>query len=73
MELISFSIQIFLFTLFPFLFRNFPLQTHWHSFFVLADVRASMILGASGTNPLNKPPLVPTVLALPRHNGDVFK
>lgn len=54
-------------------FFLFFFQTHWHSFFVLADVRAAMIFGARGTNPLKRPPLVPTILPLPRNNDDMFK
>lgn len=48
-------------------------QTHWHSFFVLSDIHATTVLAASKGNPLKEPPLVPTILPLPRTNDDVFK
>lgn len=49
------------------------LQTHWHSFFVLSDVGATMVLTSNEGNPLKEPPLLPTILPLRTHNDDVFR
>ncbi|XP_059614954.1 uncharacterized protein LOC132260688 [Phlebotomus argentipes] len=53
--------------------RALFLQTHWHSFFIMSDVEASMMLGGSEGAPLRDPPLVPTILPLPANNDDVFR
>ncbi|GAB0096952.1 Ionotropic glutamate receptor [Sergentomyia squamirostris] len=53
--------------------RALFLQTHWHSFFIMSDVEASMILGGNEGAPLRDPPLVPTILPLPANNDDVFR
>ncbi|XP_031622004.1 uncharacterized protein LOC116340012 isoform X2 [Contarinia nasturtii] len=52
--------------------RSLFLQTHWHSFFVLSDVQATNVMNVKD-NPLKRPPLVPTIVPLPRNNEDVFK
>ncbi|XP_055687535.1 uncharacterized protein LOC129792482 isoform X2 [Lutzomyia longipalpis] len=53
--------------------RALFIQTHWHSFFIMSDVEASMMLGGSEGAPLRDPPLVPTILPLPANNDDVFR
>ncbi|XP_055378330.1 putative uncharacterized protein DDB_G0277255 [Condylostylus longicornis] len=53
--------------------RALFLQTHWHSFFVLADVDAAMVLAGNDGRTLKDPPLLPTILPLPAGDGDVFR
>ncbi|XP_055917698.1 uncharacterized protein LOC129949971 isoform X2 [Eupeodes corollae] len=53
--------------------RALFLQTHWHSFFVLSDVDATMVLAGTEGLPLKLPPLKPTILPLPPTDGNVFR
>ncbi|XP_055859129.1 uncharacterized protein LOC129921359 isoform X2 [Episyrphus balteatus] len=53
--------------------RALFLQTHWHSFFVLSDVDATMVLAGIEGFPLKQPPLKPTILPLPPADGNVFR
>jgi hypothetical protein len=51
-------------------------QTHWHSFFVLSDIRSTMVLGGTLGNILKKSPLSPTILPLSSNkdnNDEVFR
>ncbi|KAL5287110.1 GRIN3A family protein [Megaselia abdita] len=50
--------------------RSLFLQTHWHSFFVLSDVDATMVLTGFDGNPLKVPPLKPTILPFKTEAGD---
>lgn len=50
-----------------------PSKTHWHSFFVLSDVGASMVMAGVEGGPLTEPPLVPKILPLSANSNDVFR
>lgn len=48
-------------------------QTHWHSFYVLSDVGATIVLGSAEGRILKEIPLSPTILPLPPNDEDVFR
>lgn len=48
-------------------------QTHWHSFFVLSDLEATMVLSSNVAAPLKQKPLLPKILPISFKKEEIFR
>ncbi|XP_062544859.1 uncharacterized protein LOC134211716 isoform X2 [Armigeres subalbatus] len=53
--------------------RSLLLQTHWYSFYILSDLKTTIILEGAEGNALKRKPLLPKILQLPTNNDLIYR
>ncbi|XP_029728977.2 uncharacterized protein LOC109415021 isoform X2 [Aedes albopictus] len=53
--------------------RSLLLQTHWYSFYILSDIKTTILLKGAEGEALKRKPLLPTILQLPTNNDLIYR